>query len=72
MFLSVYMARNPSVYSAQGKNMQRENYISISFHIEWDMIVVIVFEPNGISFGSELKGRLLPRSDLIQFERKWK
>ena len=27
-----------------------ENYISISFHSEWDMIVVTVFEPNGNSF----------------------
>ena len=26
-----------------------ENYICISFHSEWDMIVVTVFEPNGIS-----------------------
>ena len=25
-----------------------ENYISISFHSEWDRIVVTVFEPNGI------------------------
>ena len=27
----------------------RENYVSISFYSEWDMIVVTVFEPNGIS-----------------------
>ena len=27
----------------------RENNISISFHSEWDMIVVTVFEPNGNS-----------------------
>ena len=26
-----------------------KNYISISFHSEWDTIVVTVFEPNGIS-----------------------
>ena len=26
-----------------------ENFISISFHSEWDMIVVTVFEPNGNS-----------------------
>ena len=26
-----------------------ENYISISFHSKWDMIVVTVFEPNEIS-----------------------
>ena len=26
-----------------------ENYISISFHSEWDMIVVTLFEPNGNS-----------------------
>ena len=30
------------------------------------------FEPNGIPFGSKLKGQLSPRSYLIQFERKWK
>ena len=30
------------------------------------------FEPNGNPFGSELKGKLSPRSDPIQFERKWK
>ena len=29
-----------------GNTMHWENYISISFHIEWDMIVVTVFEPN--------------------------
>ena len=67
-----------------------ENYISTSFHIEWDMFVVTVFrsisELNGIPFGSEnrqffklnpnwfrkSKGKLPPRSYLIQFERKWK
>ena len=29
------------------------------------------FEPNGIQFGSKSKGKLTPRSDPIQFERKW-
>ena len=29
------------------------------------------FEPNGIPFGSKLKGKLSPRSYPIQFERKW-
>ena len=29
------------------------------------------FEPNGIPFGSKSKGKLSPRSDPIQFERKW-
>ena len=28
------------------------------------------FEPNGIPFVSKLKGKLSPRSDTIQFERK--
>ena len=28
------------------------------------------FEPNGITFGSKSKGKLSPRSDPIQFERK--
>ena len=44
-----------------------ENYISICFHIEWDMM-----EPNGIPFGSKSKGKLSPRSYPIQCERKWK
>ena len=30
------------------------------------------FEPNGIPFGSNSKGKLSPRSYPIQFERKWK
>ena len=30
------------------------------------------FEQNGIPFGSESKGKLSPRSDHIQSERKWK
>ena len=30
------------------------------------------FEPNGTPFGSKLKGKLSPRSYLIQSERKWK
>ena len=30
------------------------------------------FETNGIPFGSELKGKLSPRSYPIQYERKWK
>ena len=29
------------------------------------------FEPNGIPFGSKSNGKLSPRSDPIQFERKW-
>ena len=29
-------------------------------------------EPNGIPFGSKSKGKLSPRSYLIQCERKWK
>ena len=29
------------------------------------------FEPNGIKFGSKLKGKLSPRSYPIQLERKW-
>ena len=29
------------------------------------------FEPNGIPFGSKSKGKLLPRSYPIQYERKW-
>ena len=36
-----------------------ENYIFISFQIEWDMVVVTVFlfnfEPNGIPFGSKYR-----------------
>jgi len=59
-----------------------ENYISISLHIEWDMIVVLFiydrdsfpfdFEPNGIPFGSKSKRKLSPRSYPIQCERKSK
>ena len=30
------------------------------------------FEPNGVPFGSKLKGKLSPRSYPIQFEKKWK
>ena len=30
------------------------------------------FEPNGIPFGSKLKGKLSPRSYPIRCERKWK
>ena len=30
-------------------SVQWENYISIFFHSEWDMIGVTVLEPNGIS-----------------------
>ena len=30
------------------------------------------FETNGVPFRSKLKGKLLPRSYPIQFERKWK
>ena len=29
------------------------------------------FEPNGIPFGSKSKGKLLPRTYPIQFEKKW-
>ena len=53
-----------------------EKTVSISFHIESDMIVVTVFpfdfEPNGIPFGSKSKGKLSLRSYPIQCERKWK
>ena len=35
-----------------------------SFHLD--------FEPNGNPFGSKSKGKLSPRSYLIQCERKWK
>ena len=56
--------------------MHWENDISISFHIEWDIIVVtrfpFDFEPNGIPFGSKSKGKLSPRSCPIQCERIWK
>ena len=30
------------------------------------------FEPKGIPFGSKSKGKVSPRSHLIQCERKWK
>ena len=30
------------------------------------------FEPNGIPFRSKFKGKLSPRSNPIQCERKWK
>ena len=40
------LAHNPK---KEKLSLHWENYISISFHIEWDMIVVTVFEPNGIS-----------------------
>ena len=29
------------------------------------------FEPNRIPFGSKSKGKMSPRKDPIQFERKW-
>ena len=29
------------------------------------------FDPNGIPFGAKSKGKLSPRSYLIQYERKW-
>ena len=38
--------------------LHQENYVSISFQIEWDMIVVTEF--------------LSPRSNPIQFGKKWK
>ena len=41
-FLSVAV-RETRVSTLRGK------YVSISLHSEWDMIVVTVFEPNGIS-----------------------
>ena len=51
------------------------HYITISFQIEWDMIVVTVFllnfERNGFIFCSKSKGRLSPRSYPMQCERKW-
>ena len=50
-----------------------ENYISISFHIyDRGDSFPFDFEPNGIPFGSKSKGKLSPRSYLIQCERKWK
>ena len=56
--------------------MHWENYISISFHIEWDMIVVRVFLPilNQMEspIGSKSNGKLSPRTYPIQCERKWK
>ena len=42
--------------------LHSENYISISFQIEWDMIVMTVFHS---------EGKLSLRLYLIQFERKW-
>ena len=30
------------------------------------------FESNGVPFGSKSKGKLSPRSDPMQVERKWK
>ena len=56
-----------------------KNYISISFQIEWDMIVMTIFlsflnqmvQPFWIIwFNTERK--TVPRSHPIQFERKWK
>ena len=52
-----------------------ENYISISFQIEWDLIVLTVFYSNlnqmEIHFlGSKSKRKLSPRSYPIQFQRK--
>ena len=53
-----------------------QNLISNSFHIECDMIVVIVFLSilNQMEFYlcSKSKGKLSPRSYPIQCERKWK
>jgi len=53
-----------------------DNYVFISFQIEWNMIVVTVFhfdfEPIRIPFGSKSKGKLSPRLYLIQCGRKWK
>ena len=52
-----------------------ENYYSISFQIEWDMIVCdsfpFDFAPNGNLFGTKSEGKLSPWSYPIQFERKW-
>ena len=53
-----------------------ENYCSISFHIEWDMIVYsdsipFDFDTNRISFGSKSIGKLSLRSYPIQCEKKW-
>ena len=67
-----------SVWFTPTPGLHRENYISISFQIEWDTIVVTVFlsiqhfEQNGIPFGSKSKGKLSPRSYPNQCERKWK
>ena len=52
-----------------------ENSYSISFQIEWDMIVVTVFLSilNQMDFHlvQKSKGKLSPRSYPIQCERKW-
>ena len=54
-----------------GKSGSWENYVSISFHIEWDMIVVTVFLLilKGKTVLKVLKGKLSPRSYSIKFER---
>ena len=53
-----------------------ENYISISFHIEWDMIVVTVFisilNQMEIHFVQKIEKKMAPRSYPIQCEGKWK
>ena len=38
---------------------------------DWDDSFPFNFEPNGIPFGSKLKGKLSPRSYPIQCERNW-
>ena len=53
-----------------------ENFISISFHIEWDMIVVTVIlsllNQMELHLIQNRKGKLSSRSYPIQCERKWK
>jgi len=53
-----------------------EKTVSISFHIEWDMIVgtvfLSIFWTKWTPFGSKSKGKLSPRLYPIQFERNGK
>ena len=66
VFLSVYTVRfYPCILFANRyffsdrcffRDVYRENYVTISFHGEWDVIAMTVFEPNGISIW--FKGRM--------------
>ena len=38
-----------NIMQRTAEHIHWENYISMSFHSEWDMIVVMALEPNGIS-----------------------